>query len=108
LRFKGANAASASAADIFRQFGLQSTGFWHSVAVPARSDGTSPGARLREAFEALGGVYGPFARFLLWRADLLSTDYLTALRQVRIANPPVPREQVIAFSGASSAAQATS
>jgi hypothetical protein len=92
-----AHAARANAADIFRQFGLRSPGFWHSVAVPARSDGTSPGARLREAFDALGGVYGPFARFLLWRADLLNTDYLTALRQLRIAFPPVPRDQVIAL-----------
>ena len=36
-----------------------------------------------------------FAQFLLWRADLLAVDYLTALRQIPNVSPPVPRETVV-------------
>src|SRR5262249_49905561 len=31
-------------------------------------------------------------RFLCWRADLLPSDYVLALRQVRATVPPIPRE----------------
>ncbi len=63
--------------------------------VPARVEGTSPGKKLRDAFEQLGGVYLAFAEFLLWRADLLGLDYLTALRELPRTVPPVPRDAVL-------------
>ncbi len=65
--------------------------------MPPADDAVRPGARLKEAFEQLGGVYLAFARFLLWRADLLGSDYLNALRQIRPVFPPVPRERVVSL-----------
>jgi hypothetical protein len=85
-----------NAADVFRRFGLGHTGFWNSVAVPPLDD-ARPGAKLRLAFELLGGVYLAFARFLLWRADLLEVDILNALRQITDSIPPVPRDKVLAL-----------
>ncbi len=85
------------AAEVFRKYGLGATGFWKSVAVPPSDDEIRPGAKLRKAFEELGGVYLVFARFLLWRADLLSVEYLTALREIDYDLPPVPRDEVIAI-----------
>jgi hypothetical protein len=85
------------AAEVFRKYGLGPTGFWKSVAVPPPDDEIRPGAKLRKAFEELGGVYLVFARFLLWRADLLSVEYLTALREIDYDLPPVPRDEVIAI-----------
>jgi hypothetical protein len=87
--------ASKKAADVFRQYGLGPTGFWKSVAVPPPDDEIRPGAKLKNAFEELGGVYVIFARFLLWRADLLSVEYLNALRQVNYGFAPVSRDKVI-------------
>ncbi len=46
-------------------------------------------ARFRDALEELGGLYAAFARYLAWRADLLRTDYLGRLRQVRLTVPPI-------------------
>jgi hypothetical protein len=83
-----------NAADVFRRFGLESTGFLRSIAVPPRGDGSGPGRKLKDSFEQLGGVYLAFAEFLLWRADLLGVDYLTALRQIHHTIPPVPRDTV--------------
>lgn len=37
------------------------------------------------------------ARFLLWRADLLGVDYLTALRRIRYVWPRVPRNKAAAL-----------
>ena len=81
-----------SAADVFRKYGLEQTGFWKSVAVPSQDDEIRPGTKLRKAFEELGGIYLVFARFLLWRADLLSVEYLTALREIDYSLPPVSRD----------------
>jgi hypothetical protein len=86
-----------NAADVFRRFGLESTGFLRSMAVPSRGDGRGPGKKLKDSFEQLGGVYLAFAEFLLWRADLLGVDYLTALRQIHHTIPPVPRDTVAAL-----------
>ena len=85
------------AADVFRRFGLQSTGFLGSIAVPPRGDGTGPGRKLKESFEQLGGLYLSFAEFLLWRADLLGVDYLLALREIYRPIPPVPHGTVAAL-----------
>ena len=85
----------ASAYEVFRRLGLVSTGFWRSVAIPPTDEAVAWGARLREAFETLGGLYIAFARFLLWRADLLAAEHLNALREIRYEFPPVPRDAVI-------------
>ena len=86
-----------SAANVFRRFGLESTGFLRSMAVPPRGDASGPGGKLRDSFEQLGGVYLVFAEFLLWRADLLGVDYLTALREIRHTVAPVPPDAVAAL-----------
>jgi hypothetical protein len=84
----------AKAAEVFRRFGLDATGFWRSVAVPQQGDATRSGIRLKEAFEELGGLYVAFGQFLNWRADLLAPEYLKALRQIRNTVPPLPRQDV--------------
>jgi hypothetical protein len=86
-----------SAADVFRRFGLQSTGLLGAIAVPPRGDGRGPGRKLKESFEQLGGLYLSFADFLLWRADLLGVDYLLALREIEQTVPPVPHSTVAAM-----------
>lgn len=40
-------------------------------------------------------MYVAFARFLMWRADLLEAEYINALRQMRFDFMPVPRDQVV-------------
>ncbi len=91
------NKRGAKAAQVFRQSGLASTGFWRSLAVPPPDQAFEAGARLRGALEELGGVYLAFARFLTWRADLLETDYLNALRRIRYDFMPVARRDVAAL-----------
>lgn len=86
-----------SAAEVFRQFGLETVGFWRSLTLPPEDEGTRPGDKLRAALEKLGGLYVAFAQFLGWRADLLSVDYVMALRQVSKAMPPVQAETVAAI-----------
>ena len=81
----------------FAGSGWGSTGFWQSVAAPPADDAIRPGAKLKHAFEQLGGVYAAFAQFLLWRADLLDADYLNALRQTRCIFPPVSRDEAAAL-----------
>ena len=85
-------------AEVFRRFGLESVGFLRSIAVPPRGDGSGPGKKLSDSFEQLGGLYLAFAEFLMWRADLLGVDYLTALRRNHHTIPPVPRDTVAAAS----------
>jgi hypothetical protein len=87
---------SGSAADVFQRYGLGPTTFWQSVAIPPDNE-VRPAAKLKNALEELGGVYLFFARFLLWRADLLPVEYLEALRQIDYGLPPVPRAQVNAL-----------
>jgi hypothetical protein len=83
-----------SAAGVFRQFGLEATGFWRSVTVPPQYESVRPSDNFRAALEQLGGVYVAFGQFLCWRADLLGVDYLTALRQIQPVVPPVSRDGV--------------
>jgi hypothetical protein len=54
----------------------------------------SPAARFRNALEELGGLFTAFGQFLSWRADLLSTDYLGRLRQLKVTIAPVPMTDV--------------
>jgi len=86
-----------NAADVFRRFGLDAAGFWRSMAVPEQGEGSRSGARLKEAFEELGGLYLEFGKFLQWRADLLGPEFLEALHQIRSTIPPVPRDSVVAL-----------
>jgi hypothetical protein len=83
-----------TAAEVFQRYRLGSTGFWQSVAVPPDVE-TRPAVKLRNALEELGGVYMIFARFLLWRSDLLSFEYLEQLREIDYDLPPTPRAEVI-------------
>lgn len=63
---------------------------WPRIFGAAPLDEGSRAARLAAALQELGGLYAAFARFLCWRADLLPSDYLLALREVRESVPPVP------------------
>ena len=56
--------------------------------------GLSDAARFRNALEELGGLFAAFGQFLCWRADLLSTDYLGRLRQLKITVAPIPMGDV--------------
>lgn len=78
---------------VFEKYGLKTSRGWGSP-VPHPSHGSlSPAARFRQALEELGGLHTEFASFLSWRADLLRTDYLGRLRQVRRQAPPIPRPE---------------
>lgn len=84
-------ASSANPAAVFERHGLGSLGRWGSTGIPAAesgSDGVAAG--LCDALEELGGIYAAFARFLCWRADLLSAAYMPHLRRVRLNLPMVP------------------
>ena len=83
-----------SAAHTFRRFGLESPGFWRSISPPAADQPARPAGRLQAALTELGGVYLAFARFLMWRADLLDSDCLNALRAIDYSFPPIPRDTV--------------
>lgn len=90
------NAAVAGPHDVFDRYGLGPTGFWGSLALPLPPGQVRPApVRLRESFEQLGGLYGAFAQFLSFRADLLGAAYLAELRQVRVAAPALSRDVFI-------------
>jgi len=74
----------------FQKFGLRSLGIWRGAAVEAAYSDLSEPARFRSALEELGGLYAAFGQFLMWRADLLRTDYLGRLRHIKIPVPPIP------------------
>ena len=75
----------------FQKFGLRSPGVWPGGSVAPEYRPLSDAARFRDALEALGGLYASFAQFLMWRADLLRTDYLGRLRHIKVSAPPIPR-----------------
>jgi hypothetical protein len=60
------------------------------VSADPRYAELSPAARFRNALEELGGLYTAFGQFLSWRADLLNTEYLGRLRQLRVKVAPLP------------------
>src|SRR6185503_13361159 len=74
---------------VFSKAELTRSGWTRFLA--SRMDAGSRPARLASALEQLGGVYAQFARFLSWRADLLPSAYLLALRDVRDNAPPLSR-----------------
>src|SRR5882672_3046750 len=76
----------------FQKFGLRSPGIWRGAGVEA-SD-LSEAARFRSALEELGGLYAAFGQFLMWRADLLRTDYLGRLRHIRVPVAAIPDSHV--------------
>jgi hypothetical protein len=78
----------------FQKFGLRSPGVWPGGAVEPEYRQLSEAARFRDALEALGGLYASFAQFLMWRADLLRTDYLGRLRHIKVSAPPIPASDV--------------
>ena len=79
---------------MFDRYGLGATGFWGSLVLPPPPGQLRPAPqRVREAFEELGGLYGAFAQFLCWRADLLGADYLASMRQVSIPVAGLTREE---------------
>jgi hypothetical protein len=85
---------TARSTEVFDRFGLSATGFWGSLALPPEPGKVHPPPeRLREAFEELSGLYGSFAQFLCWRADLLGAEYLAQIRLVKVETPGIPREE---------------
>jgi len=78
----------------FQKFGLRSLGVLRGASVEAAYRELSEPARFRSALEELGGLYAAFGQFLMWRADLLRTDYLGRLRHINLAVSPVPASDV--------------
>jgi hypothetical protein len=76
---------------------LRARGAGRGVSVDPAYAGLSGAARFRNALEELGGLYAAFGQFLCWRADLLSTDYLGRLRQLKITVDPIPVSSVAAI-----------
>jgi hypothetical protein len=74
----------------FQKLGLRSRGIRSVTSVEAAYAELSAAARFRNALEELGGLFTAFGQFLTWRADLLSTDYLGRLRQLKVTVAPVP------------------
>ena len=74
----------------FQKLGLRSRGLRSVASADPPYAGLSPAARFRNALEELGGLFTAFGQFLCWRADLLGTDYLGRLRQLKITVAPVP------------------
>lgn len=64
--------------------------------LPVNGD-NRPAAKLKDAFERLGGVYLAFARFLMWRADLLDAESINLLRRMNPVFSAVPRDKVAAL-----------
>src|SRR5437868_1035543 len=90
--------SSANSAAVFERHGLASHARWGSTGIPATeapSDAIAIG--LCEALEHLGGLYAAFARFLVWRADLLDASYTSRLRRVKINLPVIPPADLAAL-----------
>lgn len=88
--------STANTASVFERLGLRQTGFWRSVAVPEEHDAHRPaGWKLRAALQELGGIYGVFAQFLQWRADLLNAEYIAGLREVHVGMAPIPVSHLV-------------
>jgi len=85
------------AAEILSADRASTNGFVRTQAAGKPVRGEDAAENLASALEQRGGVYLSFAEFLLWRSDLLTADYLAALRQIDYARPPVPREAVAAL-----------
>jgi len=66
--------------------------FWRDQAQLKKS----PGARLREALEALGPIFVKFGQMLSTRRDLLASDLADELALLQDRVPPFPADQAIA------------
>ncbi|MEQ1884815.1 MAG: hypothetical protein ABL967_07120 [Bryobacteraceae bacterium] len=68
-------------------------------SIAKRRDGSADGglaagaARFREQLASQGPLHRTFAQFLSGRTDLLPTDYATALGDIDLAIPPMPKSQ---------------
>jgi len=79
------------ASRLFRSHGLGSPRFWRSSPIPTdESELDAVAIGLCTALAKLGGLYGAFAGFLNWRADLLRGSYISHLRHTDIQFPAVP------------------
>lgn len=86
------------AAAVFARHGLGPPGFWGSSGIPTDENRPYGSAiELCAALAELGGLYGAFARFLGWRADLLDASYLTQLRRLKVDLPAIPPAAVAAI-----------
>jgi hypothetical protein len=93
----GAVPPAEVAAAVFVGHGLGSRGVWGAGAIPTGEGQLDDGALgLCGALAQLGGIYGAFARFLSWRADLLPGSYVSHLRHIRLDLPAVPPSAVAA------------
>jgi hypothetical protein len=83
------------AARVFLRHGLGSPRFWRTSGIPAEEGHPDAAAiGLCKALAQLGGIYGAFARFLRWRADLLRDPYTSHLRHLSVNPPAVPAASV--------------
>ena len=88
-------ASAEDAAAVFARNGLASSGFGRTPDIPTDETPPDAGAEgLCRALSQLGGLYGSFARFLTWRADLLPGSYIAHLRRLRFHCPPLPVSHV--------------
>jgi hypothetical protein len=71
------------------RFGLRSRGLWWGPPADPVFAGLSQPARFCNALEEIGGLYAAFGQYLCWRADLLRTEYLHRLRQIRVKVAPI-------------------
>jgi hypothetical protein len=85
--------SAPSPSAVFHQHGLRTRAPWSALGV---REGVSHAVRFRDALEELGGLYATFGRYLAWRADLLRSDYLLALRSIQAAAPPMARDEAVA------------
>lgn len=71
------------------KFGLRSGGLLREPSIGAAYATLSKPARFRDALEEMGGLYAAFGQFLCWRADVLPTEYIERLRQIRVKVAPI-------------------
>jgi hypothetical protein len=86
--------STTSAEITFQKLGLRSRGLGRGPSIEPALAGLSGAARFRNALEELGGLFAAFGQFLCWRADLLGTDYLGRLRQLKLTVAPIPIGEV--------------
>ena len=89
--------SGANPSVVFDRFGLKSGGYGFSGTASARKTEFEPGEGLAHALAELGGVYAAFARFLMWRSDLLREEYIEALRNFTTAPAPVSPDRLVAI-----------
>lgn len=77
---------------MLRRFGFRGNSFagGRTERQAARLPGPSG---FRDALEELGGIYAAFGRFLVWRSDLLRSEALLRLRDIRARVAPIPVEE---------------